>query len=419
MRTDLRGDPADAVSATPHGATNPSHPAGESSAWYEGGRLERCAHRARAAAGESRCTREELDELREAGFLSLPVPVELGGAGMELAPVCRELRRLAYHAAAAARGVYHHLALAGTAAELARQGDDSLRWMLHAASSGLALADGHAEPGNDIPLLYSSTTAEPVEGGYRLTGRKCLDGATPHWDYLRVCGMDLSRTGAARMVHALLARGDAGYRAAEVRSGVPWMAHDGGSEIVLEGAFIPHERVASVVSPGLRGVNTFVVALLTWTRLGEAAIYCSMARRMADLTILELRRETSIALSRSPMIYHPGAQCAVAEMVIELECLEPHLERMGRDWSRGVGRDDGWLARTAVARDRAMAAARRVAGLAVEARGSTGTGAVPELGRLVRDSCMAPVLSCEGSLTREMVAKAALGLDFDEQPRWG
>ena len=32
-------------------------------------------------------------------------------------------------------------------------------------------AAGHAEPGNDLPLLLSTTKAERVEGGYRFTGR--------------------------------------------------------------------------------------------------------------------------------------------------------------------------------------------------------------------------------------------------------
>ena len=38
-------------------------------------------------------------------------------------------------------------------------------------------AAGHAEPGNDLPLLLSTTKAERVEGGYRFTGRKAWNWA--------------------------------------------------------------------------------------------------------------------------------------------------------------------------------------------------------------------------------------------------
>ena len=42
------------------------------------------------------------------------------------------------------------------------------------SSAGEIFAAGHAESGNDIPVLLSTSKAERVEGGYRFTGRKQL-----------------------------------------------------------------------------------------------------------------------------------------------------------------------------------------------------------------------------------------------------
>src|ERR1700704_3203242 len=67
--------------------------------------LAHFAGRAAIYDRESRCFDEDFEELRKAKYLLLPVPAEFGGAGMTLAEVCREQRRLAYYAPATALGV--------------------------------------------------------------------------------------------------------------------------------------------------------------------------------------------------------------------------------------------------------------------------------------------------------------------------
>jgi alkylation response protein AidB-like acyl-CoA dehydrogenase len=92
--------------------------------------LHQFAERAAAYDRENRFFHEDFDDLRDAGYLTIPVPKELGGAGFTLAHVCREQRRLAYYAPATALGINMHLYWVGVAADLWRQGDRSLEWML-------------------------------------------------------------------------------------------------------------------------------------------------------------------------------------------------------------------------------------------------------------------------------------------------
>ena len=125
--------------------------------------LARFASRAATYDRENRFIDEDFAELRSSKYLLLPLPVEFGGAGMTLAEVCREQRRLAYHAPATALAVNMHLYWIGVAADLWRSGDASLEWLLREAAAGEIFAAGHAESGNDIPVLLSTTKAERVE----------------------------------------------------------------------------------------------------------------------------------------------------------------------------------------------------------------------------------------------------------------
>lgn len=115
---------------------------------------------------------EDLAELRAAGYLAAAVPVRYGGWGLDLARLAASQRRLARYAPATALAMTMHSYWIGIATELERTGDTSLRWISEAAAAGDVFAAGHAETGNDIPVLLSTCRAQRVAGGYRLTGRK-------------------------------------------------------------------------------------------------------------------------------------------------------------------------------------------------------------------------------------------------------
>ena len=154
--------------------------------------LARFAGRAATYDRENRFFDEDFEELRKAKYLLLPLPAEFGGAGMTLAEVCREQRRLAYYAPATALAVNMHLYWVGIAADLWRSGDASLEWILQEAAAGEIFAAGHAEGGNDVPVLLSTSKAERVEGGYKFTGRKHFGSLTPVWTRFGLHGMDTS-----------------------------------------------------------------------------------------------------------------------------------------------------------------------------------------------------------------------------------
>ncbi len=142
----------------------------------------------RAAAGiwerapiydrENRCFAEDFADLRLAGYLDLAVPTELGGAGMNLAQICQQQRRLAYRAPSTALATNMHRYWTGLAADLVRLGDEACSWMLEEAASGEVFAAAHGEAGNDFPVMLSATRAERGEGGYTFHGHKMFGSLT-------------------------------------------------------------------------------------------------------------------------------------------------------------------------------------------------------------------------------------------------
>ncbi|HTT23486.1 MAG TPA: acyl-CoA dehydrogenase family protein, partial [Candidatus Sulfotelmatobacter sp.] len=332
--------------------------------------LTRFASRAANYDRENRFFGEDFEELRAANYLLMPVPTKFGGAGMSLAEVLREQRRLAYYAPATALGLNMHLYWVGVAADLWRRGDSSLEWILKEAAAGEIFAAGHAESGNDVPLLLSSAKAERVEGGYRFTGRKMFGSLTPVWTRFGLHGMDMSDPTQPKVVHAFLPKGSTGYAVKQTWD-VLGMRATRSDDTVLENAFVPDRYVARVLAPGAAGIDAFIVSIFAWGLLGFANVYYGLARRALDHAITAAKSKGSMALTRS-MAYHPEIQHTIAEMVIELESIGPHLDTVAREWSQGVDHGAQWPLKIMSAKYRAVEGSWRVVDLGLEVTGGAG-----------------------------------------------
>ena len=380
-------------------------------------KLARFAARAAAYDRENRFFQEDFDELRASNYLLLPVPLEFGGAGMTLAEVCREQRRLAYYAPATALAVNMHLYWVGIAADLWRRGDHSLEWILREAAAGEIFAAGHAETGNDIPVLLSTSKAERVEGGYRFTGRKHFGSLTPVWTRFGLHGMDTSNPTQPKIVHAFMPRDTAGYVIKETWD-VLGMRATRSDDTALENAFIPDRYIARVVPAGGAGIDPFVLGVFAWALMGFGNIYYGLAKRALDVAINSVKAKGSLGLSRS-MAYHPEIQHAIADMVLELEAIGPHLEAVAQDWSIGVDHGAQWPSKIFSAKYRAVEGSWRVVDLGLDVTGGSGIFRSAGYERLLRDARLGRIHPANSFLTHEVVAKTALGISLDEQPRWG
>jgi len=360
---------------------------------------------------------EDFEELRDAGYFKASLPSSFGGAGLNLAEINRLQRRIAYVAPATAVAVNMHHYFVGLCADLHRAGDPSGDWVLAKAAEGHIFAAGHGEAGNDIPVLASSSKAERVDGGWEITGHKIFGSLSPVWNYLGVHAMDTSDPANPQIVHAFVDRESPNYRIDETWDTLGMratMSHD----TILDRTFVPDEATILVCPAGFAGAGLYHVSLFAWALLGFAAVYSSIARRAFDDTITKMHERTSVALTR-PMAYHPGVQHDVAEMRIHLEAMDAYLDRVVDDWANGVDHGMDWPAKIVACKYDVVTRAFAVVDTALDLSGGSGIFKSSRMEQLFRDARLGRFHPGNSLLTHELVGKLSLGINPDEQPRWG
>lgn len=377
--------------------------------------LERFRSRAAALDRDNAYFSDDLAELRSAGYLAAAVPEAHGGWGLDLAQLAASQRRLARYAPATALAMSMHAYWIGIATEVERSGDPSLRWILEAAVAGEVFAAGHAETGNDIPVLLSTCQAERVEGGYRLRGRKQFGSNGPAWRWLGAHAIDAAAPGGPQIVHAFVERSSPGVTVVETWDTLgmrPTQSHD----TVLDDVFVPDARIGRVVPAG-DGSDPFLVAMAMWPLSLIAAVYLGIADRALELAVAGATRKTSMAIPRGAYAYNPFVQHQIAEMYLELDAASATFERFVADWTAGVDHGDAWVPKVYAMKWRSVEAAKRIVDVALDVSGGGAMFRANELERLYRDVRCGGFHPGNDALTHELVGKALLGV-LAEQPRW-
>ena len=379
--------------------------------------FQNCGERAATYDRENQFFTEDFEELKEAGYLLMALPEKFGGYGMSLAEVAQKTRELAYHAAPTALALNMHNYWIGLISDLWRQGDTSLEWILEEAGKGAVFAAGHAESGNDHPVLHSTTKAEKVDGGYIFTGHKNFGSLTPVWTYLGLHGQDNSDPDNPKVVHAFMPRDSENYEIKKTWDNVLGMRATRSDDTILNGVFVPDKYIARVVPTGFAGIDGFVLGIFAWALIGFGNVYYGQAQRVFDMVTERLHKKTSIALGRPSMAYHPGIQHDISEMVLALESIGPHLDTIAREWSEGKDYGPAWGVKIVAAKCHAVESAWRVVDKAFDVSGGFGIFPASGLERMIRDARLGRLHPSNSYLTREILAKGMLGLDLDEQPR--
>jgi len=379
--------------------------------------LDRCAERAAIYDLENRFFDEDFDELRSSGYLVMAVPTEFGGLGMNLAQVCQEMRRLSRRSPATALATNMHVYWTGIAADLWRQGDKSCQWILEEAAAGEVFAAGHGESGNDFPVMLSSTRAEKVDGGYRFYGHKMFGSLSPVWTRLGIHGMDASDPDNPMIVHGFLTRDSDGFTVTETWDTLGMRATRS-DDTILDGAFISDANIPRVVPAGLAGADNFVLGIFGWAEPTFANVYIGIAERALELAVAGVTKKTSLALGGKAMAFNPMIQYTIAEMVLELEAVTAHVDRIALEWSTGVDHGMAWPMKLVAAKYRAVEGAKKIVDLAMDVSGGAGMFKSNELERMYRDVRCGGFHPANSALVHEIVGKSALGI-LGAEPRWG
>ena len=379
--------------------------------------LARFDERAAIYDRENRFFHEDFEELAESGYLLAAVPEAYGGAGLTLAEVMRLQQRLAYHAPATAIAINMHLYWTGVAADLLRFGDHRMAWILQEAADGHVFAAGHGEAGNDAGLFASTAVAERVDGGWKITGRKVFGSLSPVWTYLGVHAMDVSDPAHPQVIHAFVPRDTPGYHIEPTWDALGMRA-TASHDTVLDGVVVPDALTPVVTPAGFAGAELFHLAILAWALLGFANVYTGVAHRAYDLTVAQVTSRRTIGLTRT-MAYHPEVQHAVADMRMSLEAIDAYLGKVCDDWSHGIDHGADWGLKIMAAKHFAVNQAWSVVDTALDVAGGSGLFKRSRLEQIFRDARLGRVHPANRATTYEVIAKQSLGIDPDEQPRWG
>ncbi|MFI5054127.1 MAG: acyl-CoA dehydrogenase family protein [Acidimicrobiia bacterium] len=378
--------------------------------------LARFDERAPVYDRENRFFDEDFEELKQSGYLLSTVPTEFGGAGLGLDEYIALQRRLAYVAPATALAVNMHCYWAGVAADLLKTGDESCRFVLEKAAAGEVLHALHGEAGNDLPLLLAVAQAERVDGGWQISGHKIFGSLTPVWTYGGFHAMDVSDPEHPQIVHGFLPRDTPGIQIVDTWDTLGMRATQS-QDTILDKAFVPDELITLVCPAGFAGAGMFQVGIFAWALLGFAGVYLGAAKRAFDITVEQMPKRTSIALTNT-MAHHPEVQHNVAEMRIAYDAAEAMLERTATDWATGVEHAD-WPVRIVATRSFVINQAFEIVDRALDLSGGGGVFKRNRLEQLFRDVRMGRFHPGNSMLAHELIGKLCLGIDPDSPQRWG
>ena len=369
--------------------------------------------RAEEVDREGRFPMENIERLKESGYLSMPIPAEFGGSGVDLEMVCRAQRVLAGGCASTALAANMHLFGVGAAAEGLADGQEEARMVLQLAGTGVVIGGSFTDAATGLNLRASSTPAERVEGGFVVRGRKAFCSLAPVLDvFYGTAGVtpDEHGEGGGLLLFAI------GKDAPGLSFIDTWdtmtMRGTGSWDVVFDDVFVP-EFMASVGAPW-EVWDRASERMMSWFSCTVAAVYLGIAEAAARFTAKYLADRKlggmEQPLSRQPgIIFHAG----------EVEAILAPARAVLFDAIRR--RRDELLQPTDIIAVKYCVVNAGVAAtqICLQMVGGSAVYRRLPIERMFRDAQAGPLHPPTNDLALEGMGRAALGIPTDAEPRWG
>lgn len=269
---------------------------------------------------------EEVGALRESGWLTAPIPAELGGMGVEsVHDLLVASSRLARGEPSLTIGAnMHWIPLVNMAQmwRVARMSGDARRaegigaWMERVVREGLVVSAAISEPGQD--LTRPSTRARRTAEGWEISGRKVFCTMSPAADVLYASVTYEDEEARERYGYVRIATAAEGVRMHDDWDALGMRA-SGSNSVTFEDVRLPASAVAGGFPAGrLSGeyVERHLVA---------GAFHAASSLGIAE-EAARLASEGATAGGRTPT---PRAMTVAAEMSIGLSAMRAMLQRAG------------------------------------------------------------------------------------------
>ncbi|MDQ6798056.1 MAG: acyl-CoA/acyl-ACP dehydrogenase [Actinomycetota bacterium] len=347
---------------------------------------------------------ENFADLARAGLLDLAVPTELGGRGgdyLAFSVVAEEIAR-----GDASTCLCFTMHCAGVAAALAGDDDQRRRTVEHLAE-GAVFTVVFTEPGSGTNFLRPQMTATPVDGGYRLNGRKSFATSAGAAEVVVVNAVVDGSDDGAFTLFMVGPKTNPGIEVAGAWDAMGMRANDSRS-LIFSDAFVP---TSDRIGPEHEG-KAVVLGRPNYIALGLAVASVGIAQAATDMAV-EHATTRVIAPANEPIASYPAIQFLVAEMAIATSAMRLMATRAAVTADRQPDEAGAMMTEAkAFCNENGFAVANK--GLQVV--GGRGYVRGHQAERLVRDARAGDLMALTAQQCRESVGRRVLSLDEPADP---
>jgi alkylation response protein AidB-like acyl-CoA dehydrogenase len=350
---------------------------------------------------------ENYEDLREAGFLRLTVPTELGGHGATLADIVPVLERLAMGDASTALAVTMHISPLGQWASVWRHtGNPRLADLLKmAAEDRLIWASVTSEPGLSNDMTDARTAAVKVDGGFRLTGRKTYATNTSVATHCSTTARYEQAEGGPRVLLCRIALDQPGVTVEQTWNTMG-MRGTQSNDVCYDNVFVPDLDVVHSLPVGHLDARVFET-VWSWALGAFAAVYTGIAAGAVDWTIAQVRK---VGRERDPLVTDAIAEC---EILIETAraLTYRHADEVATRRLFDLGVQDG-IARCALVKYVASNNATQVLHRLVDVVGGASYSRNLPFERMWRDAQAGVFMPLPNTRARKFIGASAMGVEL-------
>jgi alkylation response protein AidB-like acyl-CoA dehydrogenase len=357
---------------------------------------------------------ENYARLKETGYTTLTIPEELGGLGASILERIKAQERLAQGCGATALAINMHLNVIGLAIDMWRRfkAPNVENLLRRVASERLIVGGSASEPDNAVPVLRPRATAQRVDGGWVVNGRKIFGTQSIALDFYFSEATYENGSDKATIITFLIPRSTPGLIIKN-----DWhtmgMRATASNSTELQDAFVPESCLILERPVFTRGgvTATFLRAPFT---IGAPYIGIAVAARNF---VVEFMRERPRFPLKKPMSHLPSVYNKVGEMDLLIESARAVMWKAAAEADHEAPRT--WARKSVAARMVAIENSARVVDLALRAVGGAAYFKRLPLERYFRDARAGLFHPFDSDETLEFLGKSAFGLPMmDEDAIW-
>ncbi|MBF8279192.1 MAG: acyl-CoA dehydrogenase domain protein [candidate division NC10 bacterium] len=340
---------------------------------------------------------EVFKKLGDLGYLGVHFPSEWGGADADFISFCIVIEEICYVSAAIGINVLLHSLMASTPIYLVGSDEQKQRYFLPAMRGERIGAAGLTEPNVGSSAGDIETTAQRVDGGWKVRGAKMFTSNGPYCDFLTLV---VSTDREKRHKGISLFVVDSATPGVVLGPNIPRMGIAGGEagSVTLEGPVFPEKSLLGEEGKGFY----YLMEALNPTRVALAAGCVGLAQAAFDHALRYAKERKQFG---QPIGKFQGVSFKLADMAVEIELARLMVYKAA--WL--ADRKEKIVKEAAMAKLYASEMATRVAHRALQIHGGYGYAKEYPLERYYRDARLFEIFQGTSEILRVIIG-GQLGL---------